>query len=104
MEDTTQVPINTKLSKGATQVDLEEFQNVLEKEYQVVRRHVRGSSYVPIPELREAVCSALSLSSFRFDDMLRRAMRSSGRLMVVPATPISREEGGLTVGKKYYYF
>lgn len=92
------------LLKGDPDINSDEFLAVLEREYLSVLRHVKGSTYVPIPRLRAAVCGALRISSFRFDNMLRTAIRSPGRLLLLPATPISNEEGGLTVGKKYYYF
>jgi hypothetical protein len=92
------------LLQGDPEISDKEFEQSLWARYRELKPSARGSPYVPIPAIREAVCNELSMSSFRFDKMLKSAIGSPGTIRVIPATPIETKEGGLTIGKKYYYF
>jgi len=69
-----------------------------------LKKYGRGSPYVPIPRLRESVCDDLGISSFTFDDLLKRSINLLSGYRVVPVTPMRRKAGGIFLGKKYYYF
>jgi len=65
--------------------------------------HGGGSPYVPIPVLRDTVSDDLGITTFTFDNKLKNTVASSN-VRIVLSTPMRKKEGGIIIGKKYYYF
>ncbi len=94
---------HTAILQGDPEISNAEFEESLWNHYRLLKPLARGSPYVPIPTIREAVCNEFSMSSFKFDKILKSLIASPGMMRVIPATPIEPKEGGLAIGKKYYY-
>ena len=62
-----------------------------------------GSKYVPIPGVRDLVCTRKKVSQKQFNDKLT-LMYSRSIPGVVFATPRGKREGGIKIGKKYFYY
>jgi len=64
--------------------------------------------YVPIPELRKAVCRELGISPKEFDQKLIQLIRQRqvGNWLIDAASPRARRKGGLVfgIGEKYIYY
>ena len=63
-----------------------------------------GSPYVPIPEFRDSLCTHLGISTFTFYRKIKQFPPTYGKMRIMLATPINRAKGGITLGKKYYYY
>ena len=60
--------------------------------------------FVPIPEVRDAVCGDLGIWDDEFDDMLRTIPKETPRSVIQLTAPMKREVGGLRIGQVYVYY
>lgn len=82
------------------------FTQILLKEYeQILRKRGGGSLYVPIPELRDAVCKRIpGMLKDEFYDYFRSVRFTTSRYSIMLSEPMLRQEGGIRIGDKYYYY
>jgi len=95
------------MKRGEPRVPDMRFLDVLKKEYRRLLAGTYGSPYVPIPDVREAVCNDLGISSFAFKRRLIDLTFLGTRAnlpRIVLATPMRKKPYGLRIGRKYYYF
>ena len=92
------------IKKGEKKPSKSSFANVLKECKKELRNLTKGSPYLPIPEIRKFVCEKLQISTFTFNDMIVKFPSNYQGVRLVYATPMRRKLGGLSIGKKYYYF
>jgi len=68
------------------------------------QRAKQTSSYVPIPEIRDAVCEKLGIWPDQFDEMLTGIPKETDRYLIHLTQPMIRESSGLKIGGKYFYY
>lgn len=91
------------VKKGEVSVGPDKFLAEIKAQYRTLARSQRGSNYVPIPALRDSVCSTLGISQTQFYREVRRLFfkRLPG---IIFSTPRGRRHGGFWFGRKYYYY
>ena len=82
----------------------EEFISNLLECYKTFAPGKYGNPYVPIPELREAVCEKMDIWPDDFDKMLQQAPRENSRYLIHLTQPMSRKVGGIKIHDKYLYY
>ena len=89
--------------RGEIEIAPDRFLREVKREYAALSRSQRGSAYVPIPTLRDKVCSALGISQGQFYREVKRLFfqRVPG---FVFSTPRGKRQGGFWFGRKYYYY
>jgi len=81
------------------------FIEVLMSKYnELVRQEGKGSVYIPIPSLRNAVCKETGMLKDEFYDKLRSIRFTTKRYSILLSEPMLRQKGGVSLGNKYYYY
>ena len=85
------------------EISEDEFKKALFESYEQLKAK-RKSSYVPIPEVRDAVCEVKSIWPDQFDQLLRDIAKETPNYLIYLSQPMIRESGGIRIGDKYFYF
>ena len=92
------------VSKKSFAITLQEFSKLLVQEYEHLRSGNPSMIYVPIPTVRDEVCRAKpGMLTDDFYEMLKQA-RENGVVRMLLSEPMTRQEGGMRLGEKYYYY
>lgn len=82
----------------------QDFVGSLLASYKTLGPEKYGSPYVPIPELREAVCEEMYIWPDDFDKMLKQIPKESSHYLIHLTQPMSRKAGGIKFHEKYLYY
>jgi len=81
-----------------------EFVSLLSQKYREIRMGSPDLVYVPIPQIRDAVCQAKpGMLKEDFYDLLKETIGGKD-LRILLSEPMTRQEGGMWMGQKYYYY
>lgn len=78
-----------------------EFANAVDSAYSHLSR---GSAYVPIPHVRDAVCGQFGIWDEDFDRMLIELPKETDLRIIQLTAPMARARGGLRIGGAYVYY
>jgi hypothetical protein len=99
-----QTVLQLDMNRRPLSVSQKEFLRLLSQKYKELRRGNPDITYVPIPLIRDAVCLAKpGMLSDDFYEMLREA-KNGKHVRMLLSEPMTRQEGGLRLGDKYYYY
>lgn len=84
-------------------ISTDQFLKVLFDIYSDLRTK-QTSSYVPIPEIKDAVCERLGIWPDQFDEIMTKIPKETGEYLIHLTQPMVRESGGLKIGGKYFYY
>jgi hypothetical protein len=79
------------------------FRKILFESYMRLRAK-QTSSYVPIPDVRDAVCEVTGIWPNQFDQLLMKIPKETPEYLIYLSQPMMRESGGIRVGDKYFYY
>ncbi|MFX0135553.1 MAG: hypothetical protein ACFFDN_18050 [Candidatus Hodarchaeota archaeon] len=99
--------LEASLKKKNLQFQENEFIDVLLSEYKQIRNENVGMAYIPIPAIRDKVCEKFSdrgMWTWDFDKLLITLPRETDKYILQFTQPMERKEGGIYIGKRYYYF
>lgn len=103
-EVTIRKSLYESLAKGLVrQVSEDEFKESLFESYRRLRAK-KTSSYVPIPEVRDAVCEAIRIWPDEFDQLLMKIPKETPKYLIHLSQPMIRESDGIRIGDKYFYY
>ena len=77
------------------------FAKALEDAY---HRLSKGTAYVPIPLVRDAVCQRFGIWDEEFDRMLIELPKETDGRIIQLTAPMARAPGGLRFGSTYVYY
>lgn len=81
-----------------------EFFKLLYEEYKKLRPQGEGSPYVPIPDIRDAVCERSGVWLDDFDQQLKDLPKETQDYLIQLTQPMVRKPNGITIGSKYLYY
>ena len=96
-----------EMGTSGTEISEGEFSAVLKEEYRKIKASGKGLTHVPIPMIRNAVqrrFKSKGMWSWDFDALLARIPKETDRYILQLSPPMVREEGGLELNKRYYYY
>lgn len=83
----------------------QEFVKTLIAKYKELSGRASNQGYVPLPLVRDAVCA--EFKGMLAEDFYRNLMsieHNTEQYSILLSEPMTRQEGGLRVGDKYYYY
>lgn len=98
--------IESASKKRSLDLSIGEFTRAVLLEYERLLKERKGDSvYISIPELRDAVCKRIpGMLKDEFYDYFKMIKFTTGKYSIMLSEPMMRQEGGVRVGDKYYYY